>query len=240
MDNKTFIASFREAFGENTQLPIAFWYSNRAIADTAKTGGCFFKHLNDIANGMPVSLTGETIGCGGGKFYCGFTDMPEFVPQFVSQKEHYKETPEMVVDMIEGLDVSKASASFLNFTRIDNLTSFDKVEALLFLTTPDILSGLATWAFFDRNEPDVVSSIFGSGCSNVVTQGINENRNNGYRSFIGFFDPSVRPHVNADILSFVVPMSRFRVMLQTMRKSCLFDTHAWAKIRQRIIDNQII
>ena len=30
-----------------------------------------------------------------------------------------------------------------------------------------------------------------------------------------------------------IPMSRFKVMYETMRSSCLFDTHAWGKIRER-------
>lgn len=33
---------------------------------------------------------------------------------------------------------------YLHFARIDRLTSFEKVEGLLFLATPDILSGLIT------------------------------------------------------------------------------------------------
>ena len=34
--------------------------------------------------------------------------------------------------------------------------------------------------------------------------------------------------------SYTIPMSRFREMYQTMRSSCLFDTHAWGKIRERM------
>ena len=37
-----------------------------------------------------------------------------------------------------------------------------------------------------------------------------------------------------DILSYTVPMSRFKEMYHTMRSSCLFDTHAWGKIKERI------
>ena len=56
---------------------------------------------------------------------------------------------------------------YLHFARIDRLTSFEKVEGLLFLATPDILSGLITWTFFDNNNPDAVSTPFGSGCSST-------------------------------------------------------------------------
>ena len=34
--------------------------------------------------------------------------------------------------------------------------------------------------------------------------------------------------------SFTIPMSRFKEMYHTMRESCLFNTHAWGKIKERI------
>jgi len=229
-----FIQNYREAFSEAAELPIAFWYADTPLAQTDKIGGCFFKGMEKVRNGEPISLHAEVIGCGGGKFYTGFTDMPEMIPNFVSLKEKYKHTPEMVLEFIESIDVSRAPKVYLNFIRLDKLENFDKVEALLFLATPDILSGLTTWAFLDSNTEDTVVSTFGSGCSAVVTQPINENRKGGKRTFLGFFDPSVRPHFNANILSYTIPMSRFKEMRDTMRDSCLFDTHAWAKIRKRI------
>ena len=79
-----FIENYREAFGESAQLPLLFGYSDEALADTAKIGGCFFKGLQAAREGTPVSLSAEVIGCGGGKLYTGFSDMPERVPKFVS------------------------------------------------------------------------------------------------------------------------------------------------------------
>ncbi len=234
MEVKVFIDNYREAFGEKTELPIVFWYSDTPLADTEKINGCFFKGLKTVRDGNPISLNAEVIGCGGGKFYTGFTEMPERVPNFVSLKERYKKTPEMVVEFIEQLGVSLTNRKYLNFVRIDRVETFDKVEGILFLATPDILSGLTTWAYFDNNSEDAVTSMFGSGCSAVVTNAVIENSRGGKRTFIGLFDPSVRPHVEANILSFVIPISRFKEMYYTMRESSLFDTHAWNKIRERI------
>lgn len=234
MEINAFIENYRAAFGEAAELPIVFWYSDEPISQTEKIGGCLFKGLKEVRAGITISLNADTIGCGGGKFYTGFTEMPERVPQFVSLKEKYKQTPEMVTDYVEQLGVPEAERNFLNFARLDKVSNFDHLEGLLFLATPDILSGLTTWAYFDNNREDAVVSPFGSGCSTVVTQAVIENRKNGKRTFIGFFDPSVRPYVEADILSYMIPMSRFREMYHTMRNSCLFDTHAWGKIKERI------
>lgn len=140
----------------------------------------------------------------------------------------------MVLEFIKNLGVPLTNRKYLNFARIDQVETFDEVEGILFLATPDILSGLTTWAYFDNNSVDAVTSMFGSGCSAVVTNAVVENNRNGRRTFVGLFDPSVRPHVEANILSFVIPISRFKEMYCTMRESSLFDTHAWNKVRERI------
>lgn len=234
MEIKTFIANYREAFGEMTELPVVFWYSDTLENQTEKINGCFLKEMKKVRDGLTISLNADVIGCGGGKFYTGFTGMPEHVPTFVSIKEKYKQTPEMVVEYVDRLGVLPTVYKYLHFARIDKVDTFDAIEGILFLATPDILSGLVTWACFDNNSDDAVVSQFGSGCSATVTQTILENRKGGRKTFIGFFDPSVRPWFEPDILSYSVPMSRFKEMYHTMRNSCLFDTHAWGKIRERI------
>ena len=118
--------------------------------------------------------------------------------------------------------------------QIELHASFSGVEGLLFLATPDILSGLAAWAYFDNNDPSAVSAPFGSGCSATLTAALAENRRGGRRAFIGLFDPSVRKHLPAGVLGFAVPMSRFREMCAAMRSTCLFGTPAWSAIRARI------
>jgi len=234
MDTQQFIQDFREAFGQKVDLPLLFGYSDNPVAATEKIGGCFFKGLQAARDGVPVSLNAENIGCGGGKLYTGFADMPERVPVFVSQKEKYKETPQMVVDYIDELGMKRADKKYLNFVRIDKAESFDDYEGILFYATPDMLSGLCGWAFFDRNEPDAVVARFGSGCSTVVSMTVVENARQGYRCFLGLLDPSVRPYVKANELGFTIPMSRFTKMMETMRQCFLFDSHAWKKMKERL------
>lgn len=238
MEVKTFMKNYREAFGEAVEWPIVFWYSDELMCETETIGGCFFKAMQKVRDGGIISLSAETIGCRGGRLYTGFSDLPEHVPTFVSLKEKYKETPEMVKTFIDELGIPRADKKYLHFARLDRVDSFEGLEGILFLATPDVLSGLTTWSFFDRNEEDTVIAAFGSGCCSVVTQTVIENRKGGHRSFLGFFDPSVRPWFEPDILSFTIPMSRFREMYNTMRKSCLINTPAWGKVRARINKEQ--
>lgn len=242
MNVQEFCAAYREAFGPAAEMPLLFWYSPEPVRAVPKIEGCFFKALAEARNGMAVSLNAGNIGCGGGKFYTGFAPMPPFVPTFVSQKEHYKQTPEMVREFVERLDVRQASGAWLHFARIDTpeaAAAFDRAEGVLFFATPDVLSGLVSWAVFDNNADDAVRTPFASGCSAVVAQAVQENRRNGRSVFVGLFDPSVRPWVDPGVLGFVAPMSRFREMCGTMHASCLFGTHAWQKVRERINNENI-
>ena len=234
MELKDFIQSYLEAFGQGAQLPLLFGYSDAPVADTTKIGGCFFKGLQAAREGEPVALSAEVIGCGGGKLYTGFSDMPERVPKFVSLTEKYKRTPEMVADYVRGLEMPRATKPYLNFVRIDQAESLEGFEGVMFYATPDLLAGLCGWAFFDTNESDAVVARFGSGCSTVVSMTVVENARGGHRCFLGLFDPSVRPWVGKDELSFTVPMSRFTVMLDTMHECFLFDSHAWQRVKERL------
>ena len=156
MDTQHFIQDYREAFGPKVALPLLFGYSDQPVAATEKIGGCFFKGLQAARDGMPVSLSAEVIGCGGGKLYTGFSDMPEHVPGFVSLKEKYKKTPEMVAEYVNGLGMKRAEKKYLNFVRIDKAETFDGFEGILFYATPDMLSGLSGWAFYDTNADDAI------------------------------------------------------------------------------------
>ena len=87
MDIQTFINNYYEAFSLKAELPIAFWYSDSLLGELKQTQGCLFKALPAIRQGEIISMNGDSVGCGGGKFYTGFTPMPEHVPNFVSFKE---------------------------------------------------------------------------------------------------------------------------------------------------------
>lgn len=237
MKSTDLINKLQYAFGENIELPIAFWYSNIAEPVPQRVNGCYFKALDIVRKGAPICLDRETIGCMGGKFYTGFSEFPEErIPSFVSLKERYKKTPEMVKEFVENIGFSPTGKAYLHFSRIDNLDILDDIEGIIFFATPDVLTGLISWTLFDTNEPDAVSAPFGSGCSSTISQVVAENQRNGKRSFLGLFDPSVRPHVEANILSFAIPMSRLKEMYNTFEESCLVDTHAWGKVKARIND----
>ena len=145
----------------------------------------------------------------------------------------YSDQPVADTERINGC-FKRAEKPYLNFVRIDQAESFDGFEGIMFYATPDMLSGLCGWAFFDSNAADAVVTQFGSGCSTVVSMTIVENARQGQRCFLGLFDPSVRPYVGPNELSFTIPMSRFKNMTETMKECFLFDSHAWKKVKARL------
>lgn len=230
----TFVEKLRAYFGDDVQLPVAFWRSNVPVAQSDKIAGCFFKGFGAVRDGEPLSLSLENCTCGGGRFYLGLTDMPERVPLFVSLTEKYKRAPEDVLEFVKDIDVKRGGFRCVNFTRLDKLTSLDEIEGLMFFATPDVLSGLCGWAFFDNNDAGAVSAIFGSGCSTMISNVITENEHGGQRCFLGLFDPSVRPQVGANELGFSIPRSRLLTMLDTIDACFLNGSPAWEKVKQRI------
>ncbi len=228
-----FITSYKETF-RTEQLPLAYRYTEEPAADTPKIGGCFFKCFEQLMQGGVVSLNAENIGCLGGKFYTGFTPMPPHIPHFVSEKEHYKQTPADVLQCVDSMGVVEAAAPWLTIMRIDRLETFDGIEGMIFIVTAEQLAGLCGWAFYDNNSPTAVTTLFGSGCSAMFANVTAENRRGGRSCFLGLFDPSVRPYIPLNHLGFGIPHSRLVEMLGTWGECFLCNSHAWEKVREKI------
>lgn len=231
---QTFLQKYKEAFGDTAPLPIAFGYSDVPEAEVKKIPRCIIGNIRKVCDGESLTLSKENVTCGGGGLYTAFAPMQERIPVFVSETEHYKQTPEQVKEYIDGLDIHPAEKPYLNFVRMDRISSLDDVEGILFFATPDVLSGLCSWAFYDNNDENAVTAKFASGCCSIVTFAARENRRNGRSCFIGLLDPSARPLISANELSFVIPTCRFREMVQTMEDSALFRK-AYSIVRKRIV-----
>jgi|LSQX01.1.fsa_nt_gb uncharacterized protein (DUF169 family) len=231
-----FIDRYIEAFGASVPLPIALWYDDAPVTEIKRIPKCFIGAISKVRDGNPLTLCAENVTCGGGGTYTAFKEMPEYVPRFVSEVEHYKKTAEMVQEYADDLGITLSEKPYLNFVRIDKLKGWEEVEAVLFFATPDVLSGLSTWAFYDNNSPDAIVTRFASGCASVITFTVKENREKGRRCFLGMLDPSARPMIPENELSFAIPMSRFKEMLGTMNDSALFQK-AFSVLKKRINKN---
>ena len=233
MTIQEFIAKYREAFSESTPLPVAFGYGDKAVTEVRKTPHCIIGPIRKVCDGEPLTLSADNVICGGGSLYTAFAPMPDRVPTFVSETEHYKQTAEQVRKYVDRLAIRLSRKPYLNFVRMDRINSLDGVEGILFFATPDVLSGLCSWAFYDNDADDAVCARFASGCCSIVTFAVKENAAGGRRCFIGMLDPSARPLVPQDELTFTIPACRFKEMTETMERSALFQK-AYSVVRKRI------
>lgn len=228
-----FLEKYRQVFGDEAPLPIAFGYSHIPAIEIRKVPRCMVGAIRKVCEGQALTLSVDNVLCGGGSLYTAFAQMQDRIPSFVSETEHYKQTPDQVKDYIRNLNIHLTEKPYLNFVRMDKLTNLDETEGILFFATPDRLSGLCSWAFYDNDTEDAVCTKFASGCCSIVTFAVQENRKKGRSCFIGMLDPSARPQVPPNELTFTIPASRFFEMMQTMEHSALFQK-SFSVIRKRM------
>lgn len=239
----TFMNLWKKHFG-NAELPIVFWYTEEeGVADWAekkKDWSCIICELAKVRNGKSVMYDSKRIMCGGAKRYLGYTDkMRPGFEYFLScgtiliEGERYLRTPDQVKMLMKTQKPLPVEGKNIVFKRWDNLEETDDPEVVVFFAKPDVLSGLFTLANYDQEEPNGTFTPFGSGCGTMVYYPYLEYLSDRQRAVIGMLDPSARPCVPSDTLSFAVPMKRFEKMIEYMEESFLI-TDTWKTIRKRI------
>ena len=228
----------------DAELPFTFYYTDKdgsAPSPTKETPRCVIGALVNVRQGNSLACDAQTVGCPGGRRYLGFAEniTPDF-EYFLSygiegrmRGERYIKSPELVKKMQEEAPRFKAPAKYIVFKRWDKLTVSDNPEVVVFIATPDVLSGLFTLARFDNISRDAVATPFGAGCSSVVQYPYLEKESKNPRAIIGLFDPSARPNIPKDALSFAVPFHKFVGMVDNMEESFLI-TETWQRIQKRI------
>jgi hypothetical protein len=198
--------------------------------------------LSRIRKGNDLAFDQESLSCSGAQFYLGYTTerRPEF-RYFLStgkpgvvEGERYKRTPEIVDQMDQHRGQIPAVGKCYTFKRWDRLTEDDQPEVVIFFVRPEVLSGLFTLTNFDQSDPNGgVICPFGAGCGSVIYWPWMEQQKENPRAVLGMFDPSARPCVLGDVLTFAVPMKKFEKMIGYMEESFLI-TPTWEKVKRKI------
>ena len=248
MDN-----SFKEKFQrlwrtyfDQSELPIVLYYTDEKTVkenDPKKSSSCLIACLKRVRKGASLRFNAESIGCPGGRRYAGFNpDLTNNFEYFLScgipgvmEGERYKKTPELVQAWLNDSLEYIASGTQLVFKRWDKVDEDDDPEVVIFFAKPDVISGLFTLANYDLNYHGVIAP-FGSGCSSIIMYPILEGDKEQPHCVFGMFDPSARPYVERDILTFAVPMKRFIQMVENMTESFLI-TPTWETIKKRLNNN---
>jgi len=227
------------------ELPITFEVGeDRGTTGKAKTPAgwrCFICDLARVRKGSSLVFDRSSVTCSGGLFYLGYdTQRSENFRYFLSsgktgvvEGERYKRRPE-IIDEITARHVSlPAEGRCYTFRRWDKLAPEDNPDVVIFFARPEVLSALFTLANFDQADPDGVTCPFGSGCSSIIHYPRLEQERVHPRAVLGMFDPSARPCVPVDVLTFALPMKKFEKMIGYMDESFLI-TKTWERQKAKI------
>jgi len=247
MDQKIkaiFESNWKKFFG-NSELPIIFYFSNELSgaqeAAIPKGRSCLICELSKVRNGESIAFNDASLACGGAKRYLGFsqgmrTNFEYFLSYGIPGKmegERYIRIPEMVKEIQKKQVHLPHNKEYIIFKRWDKIETHDEPDVVIFFVTPDVLSGLFTLANFDQVAHDSSIAPFGAGCGSIVYYPWLEKDRESPRAVIGMFDPSARPFVGPNILTFAVPMVKFKKMIGYMEESFLI-THTWDVLLKRI------
>lgn len=234
-----------EKYFPGAELPITFYYTHNPgdvpLAEKPAGHRCIIADFAKVRKGESLAFNSTNIGCGGGLRYAGYKAKPG--PNFdyflscgkvgVVEGERYKKDPETVRKMMEGFPEIHANGHSMVFKRWDKLAEEDHPEVIISFARPDVLSGLFMLANYDRPENDNVVTPMGSGCSQTLLYPYLEKDKEKQKAFIGMFDPSARPFVCQNILTFATPMKRFEEMINNIEESFLI-TSTWKTLSNRI------
>jgi uncharacterized protein (DUF169 family) len=239
-----FLAIWRDAFA-GRQTPIAMRFApepgDAEVAKRPKRWRCWVADLAKVRRGRAVAFADGLFACSGASHYAGFSShRTERFPEFLStgapggaEGERYKRSPEIVVEWMRHEPTFAAPATWLIAEPIDRVPAGDRPDVICFVATPDVLSGLFTWANFLRGEPNGVIAPFGAGCASLIQWPMAELEREDPRAVLGMLDVSARPYVPPGTLSFSVPWPLFVAMVATASESFLW-TRQWGRIRERI------
>ncbi|MBE0646489.1 MAG: DUF169 domain-containing protein [Bacteroidales bacterium] len=239
-----FLRKWKTYFGD-AELPVVFYYTDDPgtipRAGLSHDWSCIVCELNLVRKGKPRAWNAKSLGCGGARRYFGYEKgmRPNF-EYFLShgipdemEGERYIKTPEMVKEIMAGMDCIPAADKYIVFKRIDQVVQSDEAIAAIFFATPDVLSGLYTLANFDRTDGLGVIAPFGSGCSSIVYHPYFQNETEDPKAVLGMFDVSARPCVPRNTLSFSVPIKRLETIVGYMDESFLI-TPSWETVKKRL------
>ena len=238
-----FINLWGKYFG-SMELPITFYFTEGTggtkQVEPTKAWNCLICELAKVRKGESLAFNADSVTCGGAKRYTGYSiEMNPTFRYFLScgiegkvRGERYKISPEVVDETQKHLILLPSEGKNLIFKRWDKLDEMDEPDVVIFLAQPEVLSGLFTLANYDQIDPQGVITNFSPGCGSIIHYPYLEKDKDNPKCVLGMFDPSARPCVPVNALSFAIPMKKFTKIISYMEESFL-TTPTWDKVKQR-------
>ncbi len=224
--------------------PVAIFLSNEKPEGTlqGKEGqrSCTIPLFLAAAKGKTVAFHRKTVTCNGGKVGFGFGQFPNYpdgIEYFLSvgkegkfEGEGYKKSPELGDDFVKCLPITDIPYEYVIFKPLSQVDiDKEKPEVIIFYVNPNQLSALTVLANYYRPGYENVMLPFASGCQSLFLLPYAESKKENPRAVVGLIDITVRPMVEADMLSFSVPYKMFLDMEKSVEGSFL-NKHLWHRV----------
>ncbi len=228
--------------------PVAVLLSNEkpegALQGKEGQWSCTIPLFIAAAKGRTAVFERKTTGCRGaiaGLGFGQFPDYPDGIEYFLtvgknghSEGEGYKKNPELGKDFVECLPITDLAYQYVIFKPLSQIDSTkEKPELIVFYVNNDQLSALTVLANYDKKGNENVMIPFSSGCQSIFLIPYAEAQKEKPRAVVGLTDITVRPMVEADMLSFSLSYEMFLAMEENIAGSFL-EKHAWQRVAARL------
>jgi uncharacterized protein (DUF169 family) len=232
--------------------PVAVLLSNEkpegALQGKEGQWSCTIPLFIAAAKGKTSVFERKTTGCPGGKVGLGFGQYPNYpdgIEYFLSvgkndlfEGEGYKKDPELGAEFVECLPITDIPYQYVIFKPLSQIDPTKELpDLIVFYVNNDQLSALTVLANYYRPGSENVMIPFSSGCQSIFLVPYAEAQKENPRAVVGLTDITVRPMVEADMLSFSVPYKMFLDLEESVDGSFL-KKHLWHRVAARIEKNK--
>lgn len=204
---------------------------------------CTIPLFISATKGKTAVFERKTVTCPGGKAGFGFGQFPNYpdgIEYFLTvgkegkfEGEGYMKNPELGDDFVKCLPITDIPYEYVIFKPLSQVDiTKENPEIIMFYVNPNQLSALTVLANYYRPGCENVVIPFSSGCQSLFLLPYAESKKENPRAVVGLTDITVRPMVQADMLSFSVPYKMFLDMEQSIKGSFL-EKDLWQRVMKK-------
>ncbi|MBU5676236.1 DUF169 domain-containing protein [Alkaliphilus sp. MSJ-5] len=240
-------SSLVKSLGLNYE-PVAVLLSNEkpegALQGKEGQRSCTIPLFIAAAKGKTSVFERKTVVCPGGKAGLGFGQFPNYpggIEYFLTVGkegkfggEGYMRNPELGDDFVKCLPITDIPYQYVIFKPLSQIDiAKENPEIIIFYVNPNQLSALTVLANYYRPGYENVMIPFSSGCQSLFLLPYAESKKENSRAVVGLIDITVRPMIEADMISFSVPYKMFLDMEESVEGSFL-EKHLWHRVMARM------
>ena len=236
--------------------PVGIYFANTtAVCDLdakPEARNCVIPMLMKASEGQTISMDEKSCNCAGGATGCCFGDgfarfnpsiakllsqgygeeAPAFLPPFAREGERFFITEEVAEQFRNSLPYSEKAYPRIVFAPMSRWNEIGTPDLVYLFVNPDQLGALVSMLCSHNGKVDNTISPYCSACQSIMFAAEQMDQEEP-KAVMGLFDISQRYAPLANLLSLIMPYSRWEDLSCDLDKSCL-TSHSWKKIETRL------